>query len=74
MVQGLLQEYSEHDYRGRVMSLFLLQFSIMQLGTFFVGIIAETVGIQPAFMGLGISLIAVTLVAYAFMPRIRQLS
>ena len=74
LVQGLLQEYSEHDYRGRVMSLFLLQFSIMQLGTFFVGIIAETVGIQPAFMGLGISLIAVTLVAYALMPRIRQLA
>ncbi len=72
LMQGLLQEYSDHDYRGRVMAVFMMQFSIMQLGTFFVGMVAEAVGVQPAFMGLGIGLMIVTVLAYTFMPRIRN--
>ena len=72
LMQGLLQEYSHHDYRGRVMAVFMMQFSVMQLGTFLVGMVAEAVGVQPAFMGLGLGLIVVTLLAYAFMPRIRN--
>ena len=74
LIQGLLQEYSDHDFRGRVIAVFMLQFSIMQIGTFIVGIIAEAIGIQPAFMGLGVGLMLVTVAVYALLPRIRQLS
>ena len=72
LMQGLLQEYAEHAFRGRVMSVFMMQFSIMQLGTFLVGMVAEAGGVQPAFMGLGIGLMVVTALAYTFMPRIRS--
>ena len=74
LVQGLLQEYAEHAYRGRVIAIFMLQFSIMQIGSFVVGLIAEAVGIQPAFMGLGIGLILVTIAFYVLFPRVRHLS
>ncbi len=72
--QGLLQAYVENAYRGRVMSLFMTQFSIMQVGTFFVGVGAELVGIRVAFAGLGLGLIAVTAVVFFMVPRIRQLA
>jgi MFS family permease len=71
--QGLLHAYVDNAYRGRVMSVFMTQFSMMQLGTFFVGILAEAVGIRVAFAGLGVCLMAVTLAALLFVPRIRQL-
>ena len=38
--QGLLHSYVEGEYRGRVMAVFMLQMSMMQFATFFVGIAA----------------------------------
>lgn len=72
--QGLLQAYVENAYRGRVMSLFMTQFSVMQVGTFFVGVAAEIVGIRVAFAGLGLGLIVVTAMVFFLVPRIRQLA
>jgi MFS family permease len=72
LTQGLLHAYVENAYRGRVMAVFMMQFSMMQFGTFIIGIIAEIVGIQAAFAGLGVGLMAVTLVVFLFVPRIRQ--
>jgi MFS family permease len=71
--QGLIQAYVDNAYRGRVMSVFMTQFSIMQMSTFFIGVIAETVGIRVAFASLGVGLAAVTLVVFLFVPRLRQL-
>ena len=73
LMQGLLQEYTEREYLGRVMSVFMMQFSVMQLGTFIVGVIAEAAGVQSAFMGLGIGLIVITALVYTFAPRLRNL-
>lgn len=72
--QGLLQAYVENAYRGRVMSLFMTQFSVMQVGTFFVGVAAEIVGIRVAFAGLGLGLIVVTSLVFLLVPRIRKLA
>jgi MFS family permease len=71
--QGLLQAYVENEYRGRVMSLFMTQFSVMQLGTFFIGVAAEFIGIRLAFALLGAGLIVVTAAVFVFVPRIRQM-
>ncbi len=73
LLQGLLQQFSEQAYRGRVMAVFMMQWSIMQVATLVVGVVAEVTGIQPAFMGLGIGLMLVTLAVYIFVPRVRHL-
>ncbi len=72
--QGLLQAYVEPEYRGRVMSLFMTQFSVMQIGTFLIGIIAEVIGIRESFAILGLLLAGVTLYVGFFVPRVRQLA
>ena len=74
LLQGLLQQFAEHEYRGRVMAVFMMQWSVMPIGTLLVGIVAEVTGVRPAFMGLGVGLMLVTIAVYAFSPRTRQLS
>jgi len=70
--QGLVQYYVDDAYRGRVMSVYMSQFSMMQLGTFVIGI-AEFIGVREAFAVLGMSLVVVTFAVFFFVPRVRQL-
>ena len=72
--QVLVQEYVEDAYRGRVMSLFMMQFSLMSVGTFLVSIYMEEVGPQFAIASLGALLIAATLTYLALVPRFRRLA
>ena len=74
LLQGLLQQFSAQAYRGRVMAVFMMQWSVMQVATLVVGIVAEVTGIQPAFMGLGVGLVVVTFAIYVFIPRVRHLT
>ena len=71
--QGLLHAHVENAYRGRVMAIFMMQMSVMQFGTFVVGILAEVVGIQFVIAALGVSLIGVTLLYAAFSPTLRRM-
>ncbi len=72
--QILAQEYVEEDYRGRVMSLYQMQFSLMSFGTFFVALYMDWVGPQFAIGSLGITLIAATGLYLLMVPRFRRLS
>jgi MFS family permease len=72
LTQGLLQHHVEDAYRGRVMAVFMMQVSMMQFGTFVVGVIAEIVGIQVAFAGTGVGLLIVTAGAFWLLPQIRR--
>lgn len=71
--QGLLHTYVDSVYRGRVMAVFMTQFSLMQVGTFFVGILAEAIGIRGAFVGLGLCLLITSVLYYLLVPRLRTL-
>ena len=71
--QILVQEYVEDEYRGRVMAVFMMQFSLMSLGTLLVSIYMEAVGPEFAIGSLGAFLITATLVYLALVPRLRQL-
>jgi MFS family permease len=71
--QGLLQSYVDNAYLGRVMSLYFTQFSVMQLGTFLVGVLAESIGIRVAFAGMGVGLMLVTACVFLLVPRVRRL-
>ena len=71
--QMLIQDYVEEEYRGRVMSLFMMQISVMNIGTFLVSIYMDYVGPQFAIGSLGVALVAASLAYVAFVPRFRSL-
>ena len=71
--QVLVQEYVEDSYRGRVMSIYMMQFSLMSLSTFFVSLYMEAVGPEFAIASLGFTLIVATVTYLALVPRFRRL-
>ena len=58
---GLIMEVVEDQYRGRVMSVFMMNFGLMPLGVLPAGMIADLLGGQMAIGLLGVLLIVVTL-------------
>jgi len=69
----LLQYYTEDKYRGRVMSLYMMEFGLTSFGTFAVGLMAEAMGVQWALGGFAMVLVFMSILALAFVPRIRRL-
>lgn len=71
--QVLIQSYSKDEYRGRVMAVWFMQFSLVQVGTFVVGIMSEVLGPQLAIGGLAFAMLASIGFVAAFVPRMRNL-
>lgn len=69
----LVQTYVDDEYRGRVMSVYMLQFSLAQLGAFLTGILASAFGPRFALGATSLLLVALALGALAFIPRLRRL-
>ena len=69
----LLQYYVEDEYRGRVMSLYMMEFGLTSFAVFFTGIMADQIGIQWSVGGLAILLVILCVLVLAFVPRIRNL-
>ena len=69
----LLQFYSEDAYRGRVMSVYMMNWGITMVGVFGMSILADVIGAQWA-LGGSAGLLALISVYYLFYtPRIRRL-
>ena len=73
LANTLLQYYVATDYRGRVMSLYMMEFGLMSLGVFFASILAESMGIQWSVGGFALSFAFLSLLTLTFVPRIRNL-
>ncbi len=71
--QVLVQSYSQDEFRGRVQSVWFMQFSLVQFGTFFVGLLAEFLGPQLAIGGLAFLMAVSMVLVYAFVPTMRRL-
>ena len=69
----LIHTHVEDEYRGRVMSVFMMQVGTMSLGAFAVGLLAEVVGPQVALGSFAVLLIGFAGAVYAFVPRVREL-
>ncbi len=69
----LIQYYVEDIYRGRVMSIYIMQFGLTSFGSAGAGLLAEGVGAQWALGGFAMALVLVSLLALVFLPRIRKL-
>ncbi len=68
----LIQSYTAPEYRGRVMSFYMLEFSLVSFGTFFVGIAANIVGPQVAVGATAVALMALAGMLF-LLPRMRNL-
>ena len=69
----LTQEYVRDEFRGRVMAIYMMQFSSMSLVTFFISLYMEAVDPQFAIGSIGVLLIAATLLYLLLVPRFRQI-
>ncbi len=69
----LLHYYVADEYRGRVMSIYLMEFGLSSFGVFAAGLLAEAIGVQWAVGGLAIVLVFLSILALAFVPRLRKL-
>ena len=69
----LIQVYVRDEFRGRVMSLYMMEFGLTSFGLFFVAVLADAIGVQLAVGGAAILLVFFTLAFIAFVPRIRKL-
>ena len=69
----LIQYYVEDQYRGRVMSLMMMEFGLTSFGVFFAGVMIDVIGVQWSVGGLAILLIAFSVLVIALVPRIRKL-
>jgi MFS family permease len=73
MANTLVQYYVKPDYRGRVMSLLMMEFGIMSFGVFFTGILADAIGVQWSVGGLAIGLVVISVLVYALAGSVRRL-
>lgn len=69
----LLMAYTNPSYQGRVMSVYMMEFSLVSFGTFLVGIMAAIVGVQWAIGATAVSLVVIALAGLLFVPRLRRL-
>jgi len=69
----LLQYYVADEYRGRVMSIYLMQFGLSSFGAFAAGLLAESMGVQWAVGGFAMVLVFLSILALTFVPRMRNL-
>lgn len=70
---ALAQNYTDPEYRGRVMSFMMMGLGFSSLGTFFAGVVAEAVGIEWAMSGLAVLLIIVSLMLLGMTARVRRM-
>jgi MFS family permease len=73
LANTLVQYYVSDDYRGRVMSLLMMEFGIMSFGVFFSGLLAEAIGVQWSVGGLAMGLTVISILALLFVRRVRTL-
>jgi len=70
----LVQYYVDDDYRGRVMSIYTMDFGFTSLGTFAAGLMADTaIGVEWTVGGFAMLLVALTVIVAVLFPRIRRL-
>jgi predicted MFS family arabinose efflux permease len=68
-----LQKLTDTNYLGRVMSILMMNQGLSGLGTFFVGILAVSIGVQRAIGGFAVILILLSIYFIVFLPRIRKI-
>jgi len=69
----LVQHNVDDEYRGRIMSIYMMEFGLTSFSVFGVSLLANAIGIQWAVGGTALLLIPVALFYLIFVPTIRRL-
>jgi len=69
----LIQYYVDDDYRGRVLSIYVMEFGLTSFGSFGAGMLAEAIGVEWALGGFAFTLVAVSMITLLFVPTLRKL-
>lgn len=69
----LVQTYVDDAYRGRVMGVYMMEFSLMSIGIFSMGLLANVIGPQITFALSAIGLILLAAGLLLFAPAYRKL-
>ncbi len=72
--QALIMEVSEDQYRGRVMSVYMLNFALMPLGVLPAGIAAQYLGGQVAVGILAVLLLIISAAILVTQKELRRFS
>ncbi len=73
LANTLLQYYTTDEYRGRVISIYMMEFGLSSFGTFVAGLMAESMGVQWAVGGFAMVLVLMSILTLVFVPRLRKL-
>ena len=73
LANTLLQYYVDDAFRGRVMSIYIMEFGLRSFGVFLACLMAEAIGVQWSLGGLAIILVVLSLAAFGLVPRLRNL-
>ena len=73
LTNTLVQYYVDDNYRGRVMSLFMMQFGLSSFGTVIAGLVAEAFGVQWSVGSFAMILIVISILAVFVLPSLRKL-
>ncbi len=69
----LVQYYTDDAYRGRVMSIYMMNFGLNGIGVFGVGLLAEAIGVQWSIGGFAALLAVISILVLMLVPRLRKL-
>ena len=72
--QALIMEEVEDQYRGRVMSVFMMNFGLMPLGVLPAGVAAQVLGARWAIGILAVMLLAITAIILITQQRLRRMA
>jgi len=70
---SLVQEAVDDAHRGRVMSIYMMEFGLSSFSSFAVAIFADVVGIQWSVGGAALLLVPVAIFYFLFLPGIRRM-
>jgi len=73
LIVALIQSRVEDDYRGRILSLYMMEFAIMGFGIYLMGLLAQAVGPQLAVGSSAVGLVLLSAGLLLFSPRLRRL-
>jgi MFS family permease len=69
----LIQYYADADYRGRVMSFHMMGSGFASFGTFFAGMLSDSIGVQWSIGGMAMLFILASFTMLTATPRLRKL-
>ena len=72
--QILLQEYVDSTFRGRIMAIYMMQFSLMSFGSFGIALLMDSLGPQLVVRWLGLILIAGVFIYLTVDARLRKIA